>query len=292
MDAPLSRPTRARAGGAPRRGTDDLVASDVRARRRRAADGHLLASDDRALLPSCTAAMVGTLINVGTVLAGAAIGTAVGPRLPERIQQRVLAGLGMITLVIGVDLALAWGGEHTSTSTPLYVLAGILIGGIVGEVVGIERRLEALGDRVQARLAGDDGHSTVSEGFVTASLLFCVGSLTVVGSIQDGLTGDYELLATKAVLDGFAAIALAATLGWGVGLAAVTVLLVQGAITLGAGLFEDVLAGEALAVLTSAGGVTIVGIALKLLDLKDVKVGNFLPALVIAPALVGLVSLF
>jgi len=237
--------------------------------------------------------MVGTLINVGTVLAGTAIGTSVGGRLPERVQQRVLAGLGMITLVIGIDLALAWGGKDTSTSTPLYVLGGVLLGGVLGEVVGIERRLEALGDRVQARLASGGGgaHSTVSEGFVTASLLFCVGSLTVVGSIQDGLTGDYQTLATMAVLDGFAAIALAATLGWGVGLAAVTILVVQGAITLGAGLFEDILVGEALAVLTSAGGVTIVGIALKLLDIKDVKVGNFLPALVIAPALVGLVSL-
>jgi uncharacterized protein len=235
--------------------------------------------------------MIGTLINVGTVLAGTAIGTTVGARLPERIRQRVLAGLGMITLAIGIDLALAWGGEHTSQSTPLYVLAGVLLGGILGEAIGIERRLEALGDRVQARLAGASGHSTVSEGFVTASLLFCVGSLTVVGSIQDGLTGDYETLATKAVLDGFASIALAATLGWGVGLAAITVLVVQGGITLAAGLFEDLLVGESLAVLTSAGGVTIIGIGLKLLDIKDVKVGNFLPALVIAPALVGLVSL-
>ena len=233
--------------------------------------------------------MVGTLINVGTVLAGTAIGTAVGPRLPERIQQRVLAGLGLITLALGVDLALAWGGEDTSTSTPLYVLGGVLLGGIVGEILGIERRLEQLGDTLQARLAREDGeHSTVSEGFVTASLLFCVGSLTVVGSIQDGLTGDYQLLATKAVLDGFAAVALSATLGWGVGLSAITVLLLQGGITLGAGLFDDLLVGEALAVLTSAGGVTIIGIALKLLDIKDVKVGNFLPALIIAPALVAL----
>jgi uncharacterized membrane protein YqgA involved in biofilm formation len=234
--------------------------------------------------------MVGTLINVGTVLAGTAIGTAIGPRLPERIQQRVLAGLGLITLALGIDLALAWGGEDTSTSTPLYVLGGVLLGGIVGELLGIERRLEALGDTLQARLThhGSEEHSTVSEGFVTASLLFCVGSLTVVGSIQDGLTGDYQLLATKAVLDGFAAVALSATLGWGVGLSAITVLLLQGAITLGAGLFDDLLVGEALAVLTSAGGVTIIGIALKLLDIKDVKVGNFLPALVIAPALVAL----
>jgi len=233
--------------------------------------------------------MVGTLINVGTVLAGTAIGTTVGPRLPERIQQRVLAGLGLITLVLGVDLALAWGGEDTTTSTPLFVLGGILLGGIVGEAIGIERGLERLGDRVQARLARNGGgHSTVSEGFVTASLLFCVGSLAVIGSIQDGLTGDYQTLATKAVLDGFAAIALAATLGWGVALSAGSVLAVQGTITLGATLFEDVLVGETLAVLTSAGGILVVGIALKLLDVKDVKVGNFLPALVIAPALAAL----
>jgi uncharacterized protein len=235
--------------------------------------------------------MTGTLINVGTVLVGTLIGVTVGARLPEGIRQRVLAGLGMVTLVIGVDLALAWGREDTSQSTPLYVLGGVLIGGMIGEALGIERRLEALGDRVQARLSKTEG-STISEGFVSASLLFCVGSLTVVGSIQDGLTGDYETLATKAVLDGFASIALAATLGWGVGLSIFTILVVQGGITLGAGVFDDVLQGEALAVLTSAGGVTIIGIALKLLELKDVRVGNFLPALVVAPCLVGLVSLF
>jgi len=235
--------------------------------------------------------VVGTFINVGTVLAGTVIGTAIGPRLPERYQQRVLAGLGMITLIIGVDLALAWGREDTTQSTPLYVLAGVLLGGLVGEAIGVERRLEQLGDLAQRRLSRAEG-STVSEGFVSASLLFCVGSLTVVGSIQDGLTGDYQTLATKAVLDGFAAIALSAALGWGVGLSIVTILVVQGGITLGAGVFDDLLVGEALAVLTSAGGITIIGIALKLLDLKDVKVGNFLPALVIAPALVGLVDLF
>jgi uncharacterized protein len=239
---------------------------------------------------SCLA-VTGTFINIATVIAGTLIGITVGSRLSTSARDRVLAGLGMVTLVIGVDLALAWGGKDTSTSTPLYVLGGILIGGLVGEAIGIERRLEALGDTVQARLSSAEG-STVSEGFVTASLLFCVGSLTVVGSIQDGLTGDYQLLATKAVLDGFASIALAATLGWGVGLSAFTILIVQGSLTLGAGLFDDVLKGESLAVLTSAGGVTIIGIAFKLLALKDVKVGNFLPALVIAPALVGLVSLF
>jgi uncharacterized membrane protein YqgA involved in biofilm formation len=224
--------------------------------------------------------MTGTLINVATVLAGTALGLTVGSRLTARLQQRVLAGLGMVTLVIGVDLALAWGRDDTTSTTPLAVMGGILVGGLVGEALDLEGRLERLGDSRQRRL--------VSEGFVTASLLFCVGSLAVVGSIQDGLTGDYQTLATKATLDGFAAIALAASLGWGVALSALAVLLYQGAITLGAGLFDTLLQGEALQALTSAGGVTIIGISLKLLEIKDVRVANYLPALVIAPLLTAL----
>ena len=230
--------------------------------------------------------MTGTFINVGTVLAGTLLGTLVGGRLPEGLQQRVMAGLGLVILVIGVDSALAW-----NETNPLYVLGGILVGGLVGEAIGIERWLERLGDRIQRAVAGE-GHSTVSEGFVTASLLFCVGPLTVLGSIEDGLTDQYTQLATKSVLDGFASIALAAALGWGVGLAALTVLVVQGGITLGAGAFDDVLTGETLDALTSAGGILIIGISLKLLDVKDVKVGNFLPALVLTPAIVGIASLF
>jgi len=232
--------------------------------------------------------LTGTFINVGTVLLGTLIGTLVGSRLPGSLQERVMAGLGLVTLVIGVDLALAW-----RDTNPLYVLGGVLLGGLVGEAIGIESWLSRLGDRLQ-RAVSRGGHSTVSEAFVTASLLFCVGPLTVVGSIQNGLTGDYQALATKAMLDGFASIAIASTLGWGVGLAAITVLVVQGGISLAAGLFDTVLpeGSEALAALTSAGGVLIIGISLKLLALKDVKVGNFLPALILAPALVGLVSLF
>jgi uncharacterized protein len=231
--------------------------------------------------------MTGTFINVGTVLLGTLIGTLLGHRLPGRLQQRVLAGLGLVTLVLGVDDALAW-----RDTNPLYVIGGILLGGLAGEALRIEDRLAALGARLQRRFAGP-GHSSVAEGFFTASLLFCVGPLAVLGSIQDGLSGDYETLATKALLDGFAAIALAATLGVGVGFSAISVLVYQGAITLAAGLFEHVLAEgtEALAALTSAGGILIIGISLKLLGVKDVKVGNFLPALIVAPCLVGIVSL-
>ena len=231
--------------------------------------------------------MTGTAINVAAILAGTLIGVLVGGRLPEGLQRRVLAGLGLVTLVIGVDLALAW--RETSA---LYVLGAVLLGGLAGEALRIEDRLAALGDAIQRRVAEARGStSRVSEAFFSASLLFCVGPLAVVGAIQDGLTGDYEALATKALLDGFASIALAATLGWGVALAAVAVLVYQGALSLGATLFEDALRGEALAALTSAGGLLIIGISLKLLELTDVKVGNFLPALIFAPALVGLVSL-
>ena len=232
--------------------------------------------------------MTGTFINVGTIFAGTLIGVLVGGRLSKDVQRRVLDGLGLVTLVIGVDLALAWRDTNA-----LYVLGGVLLGGIAGEALGIERRLAAFGDRIQARVSADRP-STVSEAFFTASLLFCVGPLAVVGAIQDGLQGDYQALATKALLDGFASIALAGTLGWGVALAAVTVFVYQGAIATGATLFQDLLPehGEALAALTSAGGVLIIGISLKLLELRDVKVGNFLPALLFAPALYGLVSLF
>jgi uncharacterized membrane protein YqgA involved in biofilm formation len=194
-----------------------------------------------------------------------------------------------VSLALGIENALEW--RHTN---PLIVFGAVLLGGIAGELLGIERGIERLGDLAQVRLARGARPSRISEGFVTASLLFCVGPLTVVGAIQDGLTGDYATLASKALLDGFAAIALASTLGWGVGLAALTVLVVQGAISLGAGAFEHVLAegSEALAALVSAGGILIIGISLKLLRIQDVRVGNFLPALVLAPALVGVVSLF
>jgi uncharacterized membrane protein YqgA involved in biofilm formation len=190
--------------------------------------------------------------------------------------------------VLGIDNALEW-----RDTNPLIVFGAVLLGGLVGEAIGIERWLGRLGDGIQARVSRG-GTSRVSEAFVTASLLFCVGPLTVVGSIQDGLTGDYQTLASKALLDGFASIAFAAALGWGVALAAGSVLVIQGGLSLAAGLFENVLAdgSEPLAALVSAGGVLIIGISLKLLGVKDVRVGNFLPALVLAPCLVGLVSLF
>lgn len=233
--------------------------------------------------------MTGTLVNVGAILLGTLIGELVGGRLSQQVQIRILHGLGLVVLVIGIDNALAW-----RDTNPLFVLGGVLLGGLAGEALRIEDRLEAVGDRAQQALSRGDHESTVSEGFFTASLVFCVGALAVVGSIQDGLTGNHATLYTKALLDGFASVALAASLGWGVALSAVSVLVYQGALTLGAGLFDDILTegSDALLSMTSAGGVLIVGLALKLLDIQDVKVGNFLPALVFAPAIAGIASIF
>ena len=236
--------------------------------------------------------MTGTLINVAAVLAGSALGVLVGARLPAGLQERVLAGLGLVTIVLGLDSALDYAGTDELEATSfLVVLGGILLGGLAGEALRIEDRLQSLGDALQRRFAGGDGDrpgSRVSEGFFTATLLFCVGPLTVLGSIDDGLRGDIDLLSTKSVLDGFASVALAAGLGVGVALSAVSVLVVQGAITLGAGVFEDVLVGEPLTALTSAGGILIVAIGLRLAGIVDVKPGNFLPALVVAPLLAAL----
>ncbi|HWI74393.1 MAG TPA: DUF554 domain-containing protein [Baekduia sp.] len=235
--------------------------------------------------------MTGTLVNVGAILLGTLAGELVGARLNQGLQTRILHGLGLVVLVIGIDNALQWRGTNA-----LFVLGGVLLGGLAGEALRIEDRLQAVGDMAQRRLSNGatDHHSTVSEGFFTASLVFCVGALAVVGPIQEGLTGNADTLYTKALLDGFASVALAASLGWGVALSAVSVLIYQGALTLGAGLFDSILTegSDALLSMTSAGGVLIIGLALKLLDIQDVKVGNFLPALIFAPAIAGIASIF
>lgn len=235
--------------------------------------------------------LTGTLINAGAVLAGTVVGTALGGRLPERIRESVIWGLGLLTIVVGVAQALvAFEGplaEFTDASV-VVVMGSVLVGAVLGELLRIEDGLERLGEVLKRRFGG--GQARFVEGFVVASLVFCVGPLTVLGSIRDGLEGDYQLLAVKSMLDGFAALAFASALGIGVGFSVVTILVYQGALSLAASAVAGAFSRPMIDAMTAAGGLLVMGIGLRLLDLRQVRVGNMLPALVIAPATVAVMQ--
>jgi len=225
----------------------------------------------------------GTLLNLLTVLVGGLVGTLLGDRLPPRLRENVVAGVGLFVTVMGVKFAI-------DTASLLYLLGAILIGGIIGSLAGIERRLNELGAAIQRRFATPGGTSTIAEAFVTASIVFCVGPLTFLGAIRNGLTGDASLLAIKSVLDGFTAIAFAATLGWGVLLSLAVILVYQGGLAAGASLFASLLSDAQLREMNATGGLLLVGVGLKLLRLRDVQVADYLPAIVVAPLLVAVAT--
>ena len=241
---------------------------------------------------------LGTIINVVTVLVGGALGLLLGARLPERIRETIMHGLGLLTLVIGIQLTF-------DTENILIVLGSLLLGGIAGELLRIEDRIDRLGHWLEHRTSGGGdvsasaspqdvarpGASQFSHAFLTASLLFCVGPMTILGSIQDGLTGDYTLLAVKATLDGFAALAFASTMGPGVLFSALTVLVYQGALTLGAGWASALLTDPMIAEMTATGGVLMLALGMGLLQIKQIRAGNLLPAIVVAPIIVAVADL-
>jgi len=235
--------------------------------------------------------LTGTLINAGTVLVGTAIGTLLGTRLPERLSQTVMHALGLFVLVVGMDQALAAFRPPLSTfsrGSVIVVLLSVLVGGIIGELARIDDGLTRVGEGLKRRFG--QGSARFTEGFVVASLVFCVGPLTVLGAIDDGLRGNYRLLAIKAVLDGFAALAFASALGWGVGFSVLTIVIYQGALSLAASAVASGFSPEMIAALTAAGGVLILGIGLRLLELIEIRVANLLPALVLAPAIVAVMQ--
>lgn len=227
--------------------------------------------------------MTGTWINIATVLAGGAVGLVLGSRIPDRVRRTVIAALGLFTAAVGVRLFL-------QTSNPIVPLAALLIGGLLGEWWRIEDGLAGFGAWIEARLRGgasiSEGQSLFVRGFLTASLVFCVGPMTVVGSIQDGLTGDYSLLAIKAAMDGFAAMAFASTLGSGVLFSVLVILAYQGGLSLLAAQAKAVMAPPLVAEMTAVGGILLLGIAVSsLLELRPIRTANFLPALALAPFL-------
>lgn len=246
----------------------------------------------------------GTLINVATIVAGTAAGLAAGTRIPERARDTVLQAVGLVVVVIGVSEAL-------ETHNTVFPLVALVLGAVVGEALSLEERLESLGERIRRRVerradpevegvvpvgearggpgvVPDAAGSTFVEGFVAATLVFCVGPLAILGSIDDGLKGDPQLLIVKASLDGLVSIVFASTLGAGVAFSALPILLYQGALTALAGVADQVLTDRMVVEMTAAGGIMVMGIGVRLLDLAKVRVASLLPALVFAPLLVAL----
>ncbi|MBA4117026.1 MAG: DUF554 domain-containing protein [Rubrobacter sp.] len=226
---------------------------------------------------------LGTAINVVAVLVGGVVGTLAGTRLPRRMRETTMQAIGLVTLLIGIQSFL----EFDNALVPL---VSVVLGLVIGEALNIEGALERFGDYLQARFS--KGESPVSRAFVTTSLLFCVGPLTVLGSLEDGLTGDYGLLALKSALDLVASLSFSSVLGWGVLLSAGTILVVQGTLTLSAGLLEGVVTEQMVLAMAATGGVLILGLGLMLLELKEVRVANMLPALLIAPLLIAAAPLW
>lgn len=241
---------------------------------------------------------VGTAANVVTVLVGCVLGVLLGHRLPERTRELVTDGLGLVTLLIAATAAVevlspALATEVGDSAPMLIVLGSVLLGGIAGSLLRLEQRIEGLGRWLQRRLVGGAGsaerHRFV-EGFVISSLVFCTGPLSILGSLNDGLGNGADQLFLKATLDGFAAIAFAASFGWGVAASVLTIITVQGSLTLvGLGL-GDFLPDAHLAAVTAVGGLVLVGVALRLLRIREVAVSDLLPALLVAPLLVQVVA--
>ena len=240
----------------------------------------------------------GTLINTAAIIVGTAIGLIVGDRYPQRMKETVMSGLGLVTSILGIDMAL-------TTENILYPLAGIALGGILGEIIDLNMWVNRLGEFLERKFyrldakkeknpSGVDASSqgVFAKGFVTASLLFCIGPMAIIGGIQDGLTGDFSTLAAKATIDGFTSIAFASSLGIGVGFSCVPVFIYQGAITLGAGFFSQILSAQMVTEMTAVGGLLLFAIGLGLLEIKEIRVANLLPAILITPAICYLVSLY
>lgn len=238
--------------------------------------------------------MTGTIINSIAIIIGGTLGLLFGSRLPERLKSTVIAGMGLFTTAIGIQMFL-------KTENPLIVLGALLIGAMLGEWWKIEDKMKNLGRNLEKRFtsapktASDNQVAPKDDfvrGFLTASLLFCVGPIAILGSIQDGLTGNYELLAVKSVLDGFASLAFASTLGIGVLFSSPVILIYQGGISLMAVQLNALVTTPMLNEMTATGGVILMGLAIsRLLEIKEIRAGNFLPALAVAPLIVWLLSL-
>lgn len=229
--------------------------------------------------------MFGVLINVGTVVLGSLIGLLLKKGIPEKVNKAVMTGLGVCTLYIGISGSLC--GENA-----LLVIASVVLGAIAGTLLNIDGGINALARKIEAKVQKNSKSGSVAEGWVTATLLFCVGSMTVTGSLQSGLTADHSILITKAMLDLVSAMMLASSLGAGVLLSAFSVLVIQGGLVALAGLLSPFLSTGAINEMTCVGSLLIIMIGTNLMGLSKLKVADYLPAILFAPILYNLLQLF
>ena len=243
---------------------------------------------------------LGTILNIATILIGASLGVLLGNRLPARTNAVITDALGLLTIVLGGLNVIALNDKPYvdavgGGATLLIVLGALLIGGIVGSLLGLEARLEGLGGWLQGRFSKDESQGNKArfiQGFVSSSLLFSIGPLAILGSLNDGLGHGIEQLALKSTLDGFAAIAFAASLGWGVAASSLVVGAWQGGLTVAAAFLGSLMPAATISSITATGGVLLLGVGIRLLGFKQIAVADLLPALLVAPLLTTLVAQF
>lgn len=229
--------------------------------------------------------MLGVLINTITVIAGSSVGLLLKKGIPERISKAVMIAIGLCTVYIGIDGSL-------EGSNPLVLILSLVFGTIIGTAIDIDKRIESVGNFIERKMKKKDGKGNVAQGFITGSLLFCVGAMTIVGSLNAGLSGDSTLLITKAILDLISSCMLASSLGIGVLFASVFVLVYQGALVLLSSLLQNILTDTVMiGELTCAGSVMIIALGLNIIGITKIKVANFLPALLLVPLFYYLLGL-
>ncbi|MBC9785430.1 DUF554 domain-containing protein [Heliobacterium chlorum] len=223
--------------------------------------------------------MIGTIVNAAAVIGGALMGTLFQKAIAEKYKITIMQGIGLSVGLIGIQMAL-------QTKNPLIVVTSLVLGAITGETIDIEAQLEKVGKYLESRVGS--GHGDVAKAFVTASLIYCVGAMAIMGSIQDGLTGDSSILFVKSLLDGITSIILGSTLGIGVAISSIPVFLYQGAITLLSSYIQPLLKPAMVTEMTAVGGLLILGIGTNILGVTKLRVGNLLPGIIVAVIAAGL----
>lgn len=216
--------------------------------------------------------MLGTIVNVGAIIIGSLIGILIRNGIKDEYKKTVMDGIGLSVIVIGI-----MGGIKSQNIT--LVIGSIVVGSILGEIIGIEKKLNGLGDKMEKSFGKED--SDFSKGFVTATLVYCIGAMAIVGSLESGLMNNHNTLFAKSALDGISAVIFASTLGIGVAFSAIPVLIYQGTITFLAGSLKDILTPDVIIEMSAVGGILIMAIGMNILEIKKIRIGNMLPAIFI-----------